>query len=189
MAPTDEKCLIRRTLNGDQNAFGHLYRVHLPRVYATVMGQIRNPDDIEDLVQLTFMRAFTALNTFRGESAFSTWLTRIALNTCLSHRRVLERRRLWQARTPESDIVAAYGPGQCPDPEADLHQKEQIARVRQCIRTLPKPYRQAAWLRYVKDQSYAEMTQTLQTPVGTVKTWLYRARQHLKAGLEHPSLS
>ena len=91
----DERDLVRRTLNGDARAFNSLYKRYHARILATLIGRTRNRHDAEDLMQVTFLRAYRGLAGFRGEAAFSTWLTQIALNVCTTHMRSKQARRSW----------------------------------------------------------------------------------------------
>ncbi|MSS70194.1 MAG: sigma-70 family RNA polymerase sigma factor [Candidatus Latescibacteria bacterium] len=178
MTQTEDRDLIRRALAGDQRAFEALYRAHRPRVYAIVVR--RDRDEAEDLVQMTFVRAFQALKGFRGDAAFSTWLTQIALNVCASHLRTQQVRQVYEAA-----IVESLHPVErtCPhheSPEEAVFGRWRQERVRRGIQTLPPRYQEAVYLRYVQDRSYGEITRTLRVPMGTVKTWLCRARRQLK---------
>jgi len=138
-------------------------------------------ESIEDLVQVTFMRAFRALHTFRGDAAFSTWLTQIALNACRSHLRSWQMKQAWQQGVDDLEAVSSVA-REIPlyeDPEKTMRRKRREALVRQGIQALPARYRRAMWLHYVMDWSYEEITHTLHVPIGTLKTWLYRARRQL----------
>ncbi len=186
MSRTRKTELVRRTLAGDLDAFGSLYRTYRPRVYAAVRGRTGNPDDAEDLVQMTFMRAFLGLAGFRGEAAFSTWLTQIAINVCTTHFRAQ------RARQARMDVVADSGaelretwePAHSEDPAEALDRKENQEMLMQSIQKLPTPYREAMLLRYAEERSYLEITEALQVLIGTVKSWLYRAREQLKEAFE-----
>ena len=137
---------------------------------------------MDDLVQTTFMRAFSALARFRGDSSFDTWLTQIALNVHKSHLRAQSVRRKWVQEVEDPEVLVANHrePRAFENPEKMVTQKQHQELVRKSIRALPSRYRQAVWLRYVMDWSYEEITQTLQVPMGTVKTWLNRARHQLR---------
>ena len=175
-----EQGLIERALAGDGSAFEALYWRHRPRVRATVARFVRHPDEAEDLVQVVFMKAFLGLMGFRGQSAFATWLTRIALNACTSHLRT-ER-----ARKNRLDEAAGLPPNgrEVEDPEAAAVRRERRALVLRGIRSLPAPHQEAMWLHYVQERSYHEIVEELQVPLGTVKVWLYRARNQLREALE-----
>jgi RNA polymerase sigma-70 factor (ECF subfamily) len=186
-----EKSLIDRALRGNQSAFEILYRTYQPPIYRTILPRTSNQDEAEDLVQVTFMRAFQGLRHFRGDAAFLTWLTRIAINVCHSHRQLRWVRQAWMEETgDETDTVAeaaAWRRSALPNletPEDFVCRKERSDMVKQRIREMRLPYRDAMWLRYVKDQSYAEITRELDVPMGTLKAWLCRGRRQLQSELE-----
>jgi RNA polymerase sigma-70 factor (ECF subfamily) len=186
MTPTQDRDLIRRALKGDQRAFESLYRAHRPRVYAVVVRRAADRDETEDLVQITFMRAFQALKGFRGDAAFSTWLTQIALNVCASHLRAQQVRQGYEAGDPLDRIERTPAHGESPEEAAFARRRQDL--VKEGIRTLPARYREAVYLRYVQDRSYREITEALQAPMGTVKTWLCRARRQLQGEFQKSGL-
>lgn len=183
MSPQNDAELISRTLQGDHSAFGVLYVAHSSRIRRAISGRISDTDTVDDLVQTTFLRAFRSLGSFRGDAAFGSWLTQIALNVCRSHVRSVQTRRRWisQAEDPESlsDVALPSAPAE--NPERVVQEKEWQALVMQGIQALPERYRQALWMRYVREWSCEEITQALQVPLGTVKTWICRARRQLKS--------
>ena len=182
MSPTEDRALIRRTLDGDRTAFEALYRAHHPQDYAMIARRVADRDLIEDLIQTTFLRAYRSLKTYRGDAAFSTWLTQIALNVYKSHLRAQRVRQTWVHETEDPERVAGIDrePAPYENPEHVMQQKERRKLVIKGIRSLPVRYRKAVWLRYFRDWSYEEITQALQVPMGTVKTWLCRGRRQLK---------
>ncbi len=182
MSRTEDRALIRRTLDGDPTAFETLYRAHHPQVYAMIARRVTDRDLLEDLIQTTFLRAYRSLKTYRGDAAFSTWLTQIALNVYKSHLRAQRVRQTWIYETEDPELAAGIDrePAPYENPEHVMQQKERRKLVIKGIRSLPSRYRKAIWLRYVRDWSYEEIMQALQVPMGTVKTWLCRGRRQLK---------
>lgn len=182
MTRNQEQQLIREAVDGSDAAYRTLYETYHSNVVAVVRRRISDPDVVEDLIQQSFIRAFNALPTFRGESAFGTWITRIAINVCLSHKRSERVRQNWvtlledveYAKAAMSEAARQGGP------EIDIRNRERRELVLQGIDRLPERYRKAIWLRYIKDLSYEEIVQTLEVPMGTVKTWLNRARRQLE---------
>lgn len=174
--------LIQKSLAGDRRAFEQLYHRHRDQVYGVLAQRLRDRDTLDDLVQNTFLRAFRSLHTFKGNAQFSTWLTQIALNVYRSHLRSVQSRENWiqSSEDPEElgGVLRDYD--KMDDPVQAMQDKERVELVRQSIEKLPERYRKAMWLRYVMDWSYEEITQSLQVPLGTVKTWLCRARRQLK---------
>jgi len=184
MAPSEEQDIILKARAGDRGAFDKLYSTHVARIYAVVASRTRDQDDIEDLVQVAFMRAFEGLNRFRGDAAFSTWLTRIAMNVCVSHYEAISVRRKWSTWLGTPEGTAHMGPAAVADPEAVVHRRQCQHLVRRSIQRLPRHYREAMRLRYVEDRSYSEIEDVMQVPMGTVKTWLYRGREMLQEAFE-----
>lgn len=180
---TQDQNLIRASLSGDRRAFETLYHKYQSQIYGTLAQRISDRDTIDDLMQDTFFRAYRSLHTFKGQAAFSTWLTQIALNVYRSHLRSQQVRQNWVYQTEDPEVVRNVIrdiiPGTLPD--QIVEKRERIQLVHKSIQNLPERYRKAMWLRYVMDWSYEEITQALRVPLGTVKTWLCRARRQLKS--------
>ena len=176
----DDMQLILMAKGGDESAFGKLYALHQNRVRAIVGRYVQHRDEVDDLMQVVFMKVFQSLRHFRGESAFTTWLTRIAVNVGWSHLR--DR----QSRRNKLEIVAQHMPESisATTPEDSMIKKERHQLLTQGLRTLPKVQQRALWLRYMKGLSYREIMWEMQAPLGTVKIWLYRGRHHLKRVLK-----
>ena len=180
---TQDQTLIRASLSGDSRAFEKLYHKYQSQIYGTLAQRISDRDTVDDLMQDTFFRAYRSLHTFKGQAAFSTWLTQIALNVYRSHLRSQQVRQNWVYQTEDPEVVhnvlRDLIPGALPD--QIVEKRERIQLVHKSIQNLPERYRKAMWLRYVMDWSYEEITQALRVPLGTVKTWLCRARRQLKS--------
>ncbi len=179
---TQDQNLIRASISGDRRAFETLYHKYQSQIYGTLAQRISDRDTVDDLMQDTFFRAYRSLHTFKGQAAFSTWLTQIALNVYRSHLRSQQVRQNWVYQTEDPEVVRNVIrdiiPGTLPD--QIVEKRERIQLVHKSIQNLPERYRKAMWLRYVMDWSYEEITQALRVPLGTVKTWLCRARRQLK---------
>ena len=178
----NEQYLVRRAIDGDAAAFGVLYRACHEQIYATMVRRTSDPETAQDLVQTAFLKAYGALGSYRGEAAFATWLTQIALNVHKSHFRKQQVRRRWIKVTddPAALADATRMPIAGENPEVSVERSQQRELVRKSIRALPARYRKVVWMRYVRDWSYEEITLALQIPMGTVKTWLNRGRYQLK---------
>ena len=176
----DQK-LIRQVQSGNKRAFTTLYHMHQARVRTLMTHYAQDTDDLEDLQQTVFVKAFLGIQRFRGDAAFTTWLTRIAINVGTTHLRSLRTQRNGQLKLEQ------HLPEQChiPTPEQTTLHKEQKQWVQNSIQALPKPQRRAVWLRYIKDLSYQEIVQELNVPLGTVKIWLHRGKHQLKRKLEN----
>lgn len=184
MNPTetaDERALVQRALAGDEDAYRCLFDLHRPAVVAIVRRRVPDSDVVEDLTQQTFISAFGALDRFRGEAIFGTWIIRIAINVCLSYRRSEKTHRTWITLLEDVEYAKAADSeaSRTRDPITDVLANESRELVLEGIKRLPERYRKAVWLRYVKDLSYEEIMHALQVPMGTVKTWLNRARAQL----------
>ena len=172
--------LIHMIKAGDKSAFGKLYHLHQNRVRAIVGQYVKDRDETEDLMQVVFMKVFQSLRHFRGESAFTTYLTRIAINVGRSHL----RSRLSRKNGLETIAQHMPEPITLTTPEDSIIQKERHQRLTQGLRTLPKAQQRAMWLRYIKELSYREIVWEMQAPLGTVKIWLHRGRHQLRRALE-----
>lgn len=171
----EEFALIQRAQAGDAQAFETLYKTYNPRIYNIIAARA-HPDDIEDLTQITFMRAFEYLSQFRGDANFTTWLTRIAHNVCYSQWRLRQ-----QNQTRQNAIQTnTYPKTEETTPETCMHRTEIETLLQQSIAHLPEKYRQVIFLHYIKERSYEDLTRILHVPTGTVKTWLNRGRQELR---------
>ena len=172
--------LIHMIKAGDKSAFGKLYHLHQNRVRAIVGRYVQDRDETEDLMQVVFMKVFQSLRHFRGESAFTTYLTRIAINVGRSHL----RSRLSRKNGMETAARQMPEPVPSATPEDSVLKKERHQLLEQGLRTLPKEQQRAMWLRYIKELSYREIVWEMRAPLGSVKIWLHRGRLQLKRALE-----
>ena len=176
--------LVQRTLAGDQAAYADLVRAYQARVLRLCASLLRDDALAEDAAQEIFLKAYQALASFRGRSAFSTWLYRIAANHCLDllRRRRRERTESWEALVEASgDHLERLLQGG-PDPataaaDADL--------VRRALAQLPPDYQLILTLREVEGLSYEELAETLHCSLDAVKARLRRARQDMLDRLRH----
>ena len=172
--------LIHMIKSGDKSAFGKLYHLHQNRVRAIVGRYVQDREEAEDLMQMVFMKVFQSLRHFRGESAFTTYLTRIAINVGRSHL----RSRISRKNGLETAARQMPEPVPSATPEDSVIKKERHQLLEQGLRTLPKVQQRAMWLRYIKELSYREIVWEMRAPLGTVKIWLHRGRHQLKRALE-----
>src|SRR5690625_4301238 len=172
--------LIARVQRGDKRAFDLLVIKYQRRIMRLLSRQVRNPSDIEDIAQETFIKAYRALPDFRGDSAFYTWLYRIAINTA----------RNWyvaQTRRPQTVDPRENPEGETFDqidnlrdintPEALLASRQVAQTINQAMAELPEELRNAITLREVEGLSYDEIAQAMDCPVGTVRSRIFRARE------------
>ncbi|MDX2350027.1 MAG: RNA polymerase sigma factor RpoE [Porticoccus sp.] len=178
-AKDTDKQLVARVQKGDKRAFDMLVLKYQYKVHAIVSRYIKDFDEVNDVVQEAFIKAYRALAKFRGESAFYTWLYRIAVNTAKNY--LVARNR----RPPASDVDAGdadyYEGGQrlqdIDSPENLLYRDELEAVVDQSIRDLPEDLRTAVTLREFEGLSYEEIAEVMDCPVGTVRSRIFRARE------------
>ena len=177
----DDRALVLMARNGDREAFGELVRRHQRRVWM-VCRQYVGPDEADAVAQDSLVKAYTSLDRFDGRAAFTTWLTRIAINTCLD---LLRRRRREGLKVvaPDDDngveAVAAIADDEV-DPETRSMQREAVARLQVLEAGLPDRQREIFRLRFYAEMELDEIAGALQVHVGTVKTQLHRAVHRLR---------
>ena len=159
--------------SGDASAFERLYRHHVPRIHSLVRRMI-NDDDADEVTQDVFVRAWQKLGTFRGESAFGTWLHRLAINVILGRREMLGTRR---KRYLEGDAMLEFIPARKPGPELALDFESAMAR-------LPEGAKEVFVLHDVEGYRHEEIAEMLGLATGTSKSQLHRARLALRRHLE-----
>ena len=180
--PDSEQLLIQRARKGDSEAFAALVTEHQRYVYNLALRLLKNEEEALDLAQETFVRAWTALPNFRGQSQFRTWLYRIVSTLCYNRLPNL-RRSLNElgddvvAELPETDLAFD-------NPAHGLESRELRFYLHQAIDRLDENYRLLISLRYQNELSYEEIATMLNLPLGTVKTGLFRAKEQLRRALE-----
>lgn len=178
----DDRTLARRAQRGDQEAFAELVTRHQRYVYNLAYRLLRDAQEAEDLAQEAFLRAWRGLGGYRGAdeaggAQFTTWLYRIVTNLCYNRLPGLRR----QIAEADKEALERVPAPPAEGPRASYEAGEQQARVQAAIEALPDKYRLVVTLYYVQGQSYQEIADVLNLPLGTVKTHLYRARERLKA--------
>jgi RNA polymerase sigma factor (sigma-70 family) len=182
---SDEQ-LIARALKGDQKAYESLLVKHRSAIFHVVSKIVRNHEESQDLVQETFMKAFNALESYRSEYRFSTWLYKIAANCAIDfvRKKRIEAMSLDRPIETKDGQVELELPDRTWDPEQDLVRKQKLQSIDQAIESLPDKYREVIIFRHRDDKSYEEIAGILKTPVGTVKARIFRARELLKKKLK-----
>lgn len=176
-----DKQLVDRVFNGDKHAFDLLVLRYQRRIFSLIGRIIKEPADIEDVAQEAFIKAYRALSGFRGDSAFYTWLYRIAINTAKNH--IVAKNR----RPPRSDIdvddaefvVSQTKLENIAGPEQNLARDDMKRVIDAAIDDLPEDLRTAFTLREFGGLSYEEITEIMDCPVGTVRSRIFRAREAL----------
>jgi len=178
--------LVERVQAGDKRAFELLVAKYQRRVVRLLSRFVRDAAEVEDVAQDAFIKAYRALPGFRGESAFYTWLYRIAINTAKNHLASLGRR---VPTTTEADVDEAAGLDdanplrEVATPETLLQGKQVGQAVDRAIERLPEDLRTAIVLREIEGLSYDEIALTMNCPVGTVRSRIFRAREAIAAEL------
>jgi RNA polymerase sigma-70 factor, ECF subfamily len=179
LAVSDDAQLIDEALHGHADAFGQLVLKYQDRLFNTVFHVLGHAEDARDVVQEALVQAFLKLDTFRRDSAFYTWLYRIAFNVAITHRR---RQR------PAASLDRARENGMEPsdvenDPAENLERKESCRQVRRAIARLAEEYRAVVVLREIDGCCYETISEVLDLPLGTVRSRLHRARLQLREHL------
>lgn len=180
----DEQLLVAQAKAGRASAFGELYERHRLKIYRAAYRILRNQEDAEDSAQRSFQRAFTNLSQFRGDSAFATWVTRIAINEALM---LLRQRRanpsLSEDESHEESLSFGFRDDR-PGPEEILVKNELQATVTQAISHLRENLRAVVFLRELQGLTSAETARRLGLSIAAVKARIFHARRHLRRHLE-----
>ena len=176
--------LVKRVQRGEKSAFDLLVLKYQHRIGAVIGRFVPDHAEAQDIAQESFMRAYRALQNFRGDAQFYTWLYRIAVNTAKNHLVAMKR------RPPTSDVevddAEHFTGARMQDNDTPEHEllREEIAReVSQTVAALPEELRQAITLREVEGLSYEEIAETMDCPIGTVRSRIFRAREAIDARL------
>jgi len=181
--------LVERAKRGDTRAFEMLVVKYQRRIERLVGRMVRDADLVQDVAQESFIRAYRALPQFRGESAFYTWLYRIAVNTAkktlvdLKRDIVVSESTLGTADDGDETSRAENELSDGETPEAVLASKEIAAAVNAAIEALSEDLRQAITLREIEGLSYEEISEVMNCPIGTVRSRIFRAREAIAARL------
>ncbi len=178
---SDDAQLIDQALGGQSEAFGQLVLKYQDRLFNTVFHVVGHAEDARDIVQEALVQAFLKLESFRRESAFYTWLYRIAFNVAMSQRR---RRRPAVSMDRLRETAHMEPLDDEDDPAESLERKERCGQVRRAIGRLPEEYRAVLVLREIDGCCYETIAEVLDLPVGTVRSRLHRARLQLREQLK-----
>lgn len=185
MTREQEAAVIRRVLDGDGNAFEALVAAYEKNVYNLALRMTGNAQDAEDMAQEAFVKAYTSLPGFRGDSKFSVWLYRIVSNVCLDFLRRQNRRPASSLSLEDEDGEESQMdiPDESQSPEQLLERSLTQEAVRRGLQSLSAEQRQILLLREIQGLSYEEIAETLDLEAGTVKSRIFRARKKLCAFL------
>jgi len=185
-APVGDTELVARALARDETAVRAIIKDNNRRLYRLARGILRNDSEAEDVVQETYVRAFTHLDSFRGDSSLATWLARIAMNEALGRLRSRRPGVEWTSLPPgtlEAQIIQ-FPLSATPDPEKTMAQREIQHVVEHAIDELPEAFRLVFITRVVEGMNVEETAEILGLKPETVKTRLHRARAMLRENVE-----
>lgn len=176
---TSDLALIKRVQQGDRSAFDLLVVKYQHKILKLIMRYVRDPSDALDVAQEAFLKAYRAAPSFRGDSAFYTWLYRIAINTAKNHLVAMRRRPVnFDLDLQETEQYEVFAKLRDLDTPEGLALTEEIrVTVNKAIRDLPDELRAAILFREIEGMSYEEIAQTMECPVGTVRSRIFRARE------------
>lgn len=174
----EDNFLIKQAIRGDAYAFEQLMRRHESRMYSVAIRMCGNREDAQDCVQDAMLRIYRALDRFKGQSSFSTWVYRITMNTCLDE---LRRRKVRASTSLDSLLESGWSPTDESDtPERHAIDSERRKALSQAIHSLPEDMRSAIVLREMQGLSYEEISDVLSVNVGTIKSRISRGREKLR---------
>jgi RNA polymerase sigma-70 factor, ECF subfamily len=178
--------LVERAQRGDKRAFELLVAKYQRKLGRLLSRMVRDQAEVEDVTQEAFIKAYRALPSFRGDSAFYTWLYRIAINTAKNYLVALGRRAPTTTEFDHEDaenFEEAEALRDSSTPEGELHGKQIAATVNRAMEALPEDLRTAITLREIEGLSYEEIANLMNCPIGTVRSRIFRAREAIAAEL------
>jgi RNA polymerase sigma-70 factor, ECF subfamily len=187
---TDQEIVVLARA-GEEAAYRELIRRYERPLFSLLFRMVRDRELAEDLAQETFVKALNAIESYRPEFKFSSWIFKIANNAAIDHlrRRELDTLSLEgspQAETPEAiEATALQIGGRQESPLAEVEARELGSQIEAAIAQLRPEYRSCILLRHVEGRAYEEIAEILNLPLGTVKTYIHRARNELRQALAH----
>ena len=178
--------LVERAQKGDRRAFELLVTIYQRKLARLLSRLVRDPAEVEDVTQEAFIKAYRALPSFRGDSAFYTWLYRIAINTAKNYLVAMGRRAPTSTGFDHEEAEGFEDAEQLRDnatPEGELIGKQIAATVNRALEQLPEDLRTAITLREIEGLSYEEIANVMNCPIGTVRSRIFRARESIAAEL------
>ncbi len=182
-----DQLLVERAQRGDKRAFELLVEKYQRKLGRLLSRLVRDPGEVEDVTQEAFIKAYRALPSFRGDSAFYTWLYRIGINTAKNYLVAMGRRAPTSTEV-EAEDAEGYAEGELlrdiNTPESLLLSKEIAGTVNAAIESLPEELRSAIQLRELEGMSYEEIARLMDCPIGTVRSRIFRAREAIAERLK-----
>ncbi len=180
----EDQELIAECLGGQTEAFGTLMERYQDRLYHTLVGVVGSADDALDVAQDAAMQAFEKLDSFRGDSAFYSWLFRIALNAAVTRHRKAKRTAVSIDAAREHSGHEPADPHPLADPGFPIEQSERQQAVWTALLELPEDFRTVLVLKEIEGLKYEEIADCLDCPVGTVRSRIHRGRIELRGKLQ-----
>ncbi|MDZ4859696.1 MAG: RNA polymerase sigma factor [Candidatus Hydrogenedentes bacterium] len=174
MTEDSDLALVQRTRAGEVEAFSVLVRRHERIVFNLAFRFMRDNALAEDMAQEAFLKAYRLLHGFRGDCSFATWLYRVTCSVCLTE---LNRRK----RRGEVELTPSHADGAADEPNESSDMPELIRR---CVTKLPERYATIVSMYYLQEVPYEEIAEAMRIPMGTLKTWMHRARLQLRKIVE-----
>tara|TARA_B100000212_G_C27365409_1_gene530111 strand:- start:1326 stop:1901 length:576 start_codon:yes stop_codon:yes gene_type:complete len=171
-----DSVLIEKAKNGNKGAFNILVNKYYPRVYATLFSFTKSKEDSEDLSQQTFIKVWQQLRSFRGDSAFFTWVYRIAINLA---KNFVASSSFKKQKINTSIEKAEIDVSSFEDIESAAIHEESLNEIKNFINTMPESLKTAFTLREVEGKSYEDISVITDTPIGTVRSRIFRARESI----------
>lgn len=176
--------LVKRAISGNQDAFKLLMNKYQKPLYYHIVKMVKNNEQVEDIIQESFVKAFSNLNSYNTHYAFSTWLYRITTNHTIDY---LRKKKL-QTTSINEPIRAKDGEMQfqivgSAETDRKIIRKERKIIITEAIQNLPEKYREVIEMRHLEEMSYQEISEQLDLPLGTVKAHIFRAREMLYKAL------
>jgi RNA polymerase sigma-70 factor (ECF subfamily) len=174
--------LIRKAKEGDQVSFTKLMEQYRQSVYFMILKMIHNRDDADDILMITFSKAFNNIQSYSEDFAFSTWLFKIASHNCIDF---IRKKKLQitsldgSQRDEEENTTPLHLPDKSEDPEETIIKQQKALKLRAIVDKLSPKYRQLIEMRYFEELSYDEIAEKTDLPIGTVKAQLFRAKDLL----------
>lgn len=178
----NEDKLIARAARGDAAAFNELLGAYEKKMYAVCLRMSGNHEDAQDCLQETMLRVYRAISGFKRQSSFSTWLYRVAMNTCLDE---LRKKRNRPSTSLDGLLETGWSPSDEFDtPERHALERERQQEIRRAIAELPEDMRAAVVLRDIEGLPYEEIARVLDINVGTIKSRISRGREKLREKMQ-----
>ncbi len=175
--------LVAKAQTGDVGAFGELVRRYSRTVYGVVSRMAGNPDDVDDIAQEVFVRAYRSIGSFRGDAEFSTWVYRIAVNTTIKLMKKIKSRQAYSIDDPAGGLADVLVSSETERPDRIAERNSRNEALRKAVQGLPEKHRTVVVLHYFENLACEEIANVLDCSVGTVWSRLHYACKKLQASL------